>query len=173
MPRIAYRVRRFNEAHAAIVHAANEILDEYVAQGFVITLRQLYYQFVARNLLPNTVNSYKRLGSIVGDARLAGLIDWKYLQDRTRNLESRAHWDDPGGVIESAAQSYGRDLWAGQVRRVEVWIEKDALVGVIEPTCRKWDVTWHTSRAEVTRACRRCGWRGSACRSTGSRREPL
>jgi hypothetical protein len=77
---------------------------------------------------------------------LAGLIDWDYLQDCTRNLARLDHWNTPGGVFESAAQSYHRDLWLGQDYYVEVWIEKDALVGVIEGVCKRWDVPYFSCR---------------------------
>lgn len=126
----------------------------------MLTLRQLYYQFVARDLIPNTMKSYKALGNTINDARLAGLIDWNAIEDRTRNVHSRSHWDDPSGVIESAASSYGLDLWEGQEKRVEVWIEKDALVGVIERPCAELDVPYfscrgYTSQSELWRGARR------------------
>jgi hypothetical protein len=49
-------------------------------------------------------------------------------------------WDDPADIIESAAESYREDIWAGQRWRPEVWIEKDALVGVIEGVCAEYRV---------------------------------
>jgi hypothetical protein len=160
MATIAYRSVRFGESSRAIIEQANQILREYAARGIVVTLRQLYYQFVARDLLPNKQKEYKRLGSIVIDARLAGLIDWYHLQDRTRHLNGLSHWDDPGGVIKSAAASYHRDLWEGHPNYVEVWIEKDALVGVIEGVCWEWDVPYfscrgYTSQSEMWSASQR------------------
>jgi len=50
--------KNFKDASLDIIHDANLIIDEYRAQGFILTLRQLYYQFVARDLLPNTQQSY-------------------------------------------------------------------------------------------------------------------
>lgn len=160
MPRIPYRKINFTPSSLKIIDQARGILSEYASRGIVVTLRQLYYQFVARDLIRNKMSEYKRLGSIVNDARLAGLIDWSYLQDRTRNLSKLAHWDDPGGVIASAAASYHRDLWAGQEYYVEVWIEKDALVGVIEGICEEWDVPFfscrgYTSQSEMWSASQR------------------
>jgi len=61
--------KNFRAKSRAIIRKANEIIEEYSAQGYSLTLRQLYYQFVARGLIPNTERSYKSLGSIINDAR--------------------------------------------------------------------------------------------------------
>ena len=57
--------RDFKDASLEVIHHANKIIENYREQGFILTLRQLYYQFVARDLLENTQQSYKRLGSII------------------------------------------------------------------------------------------------------------
>lgn len=147
-----YIEKNFKPASRAIIDKANEIIEEYAKQGFSLTLRQLYYQFVARDLIANTQQSYKRLGSIVNDGRLAGLIDWLAIEDRTRNLVSNPHWDTPADVIDSARQSYGIDMWANQEHRVEVWIEKEALAGVIEPVCNELDVPHFACRGYVSQS---------------------
>jgi len=157
MSRIAYINKRFSKLSRAIIAHAEQICADYAAQGFDLTLRQLYYQFVARGLLPNKQSEYKRLGSVVNDARMAGLLDWDYIVDRTREMRERSHWDDPADIIESAAKNYGINQWEGQEYRVEVWIEKDALIGVIERVCRDLDVPYfscrgYTSQSEMWRA---------------------
>jgi hypothetical protein len=93
-------------------------------------------------------------------ARLAGHLDWNYIRDRTRNLVQNSHWADPEGIIDSAARSYAIDKWQGQEWRPEVWVEKEALVGVIENVCRANDVAFfacrgYTSQSEVWAASRR------------------
>ena len=75
MPRICYVEKNFRGSSVKIIGQANDIIEEYTAQGFDLTLRQLYYQFVSRDLIANTQKEYKRLGSIINDARPAGLID--------------------------------------------------------------------------------------------------
>lgn len=161
MPKIAYQEQRFTEATLRTIAIANEILEEYAAQGFDVTLRQLYYQFVARGYLrENTLRAYKSLGDIINNGRLAGLIDWYYLTDRTRNLKGRSRWENPEEVIESAARSYHRDQWKDQKERVEVWIEKDALTGVIQRPCYELDTPYfscrgYTSQSEMWSAARR------------------
>lgn len=138
--------RCFRAGSLEIIDQANEIIAAYQAQGFTLTLRQLYYQFVSRDIIPNSQTEYKRLGSIINDARLAGLIDWDAIEDRTRNVRTHSFWSDPANIIESAAASYAENLWASQDYRVEVWIEKDALIGVVEPVCNRFRVPYFACR---------------------------
>lgn len=152
MPKICYEEKRLNRSSLAIVSKANEIIGEYAEQGFTLTLRQLYYQFVARGLIENTLRSYKRLGSIVNDGRLCGLIDWNAIEDRTRWLRQRASWDGPADIVEACASQFHVDHWAGQRHRPEVWIEKDALVGVVEGVCEELDVPFFACRGYVSQS---------------------
>lgn len=154
MPKVAYTPRKFSDGSRSIIDHANEIIEEYQDQGFVLTLRQLYYQFVSRDLLANTVQNYKRLGSIVNDARLAGLVDWEAIEDRTRNLAGLSHWSEPSELVAACAEQFRVDKWATQPWRVEVWIEKEALAGVFERVCEELDVPYlscrgYTSQSEM------------------------
>jgi hypothetical protein len=160
MPRIAYVEKKFSPAHMDLIHTAEGICRDYAAQGYDLTLRQLYYQFVARGYIANKQTEYKRLGSVINDARLAGLLDWNQIVDRTRNLRGLAHWESPESVIQSAAYGYRTDRWEDQPYRVEVWIEKDALVGVITGVCQRNDVNYfscrgYTSQSELWAAAQR------------------
>jgi hypothetical protein len=127
----AFISRDFKDGSLAIIDAANIIIAEYEAAGFTLTLRQLYYQFVSRDLIENKQTEYKRLGSIINDARLAGLIDWSAIEDRTRNVRTVTTWTEPAEIVKAVAAQYKEDLWDSQDHRVEVWVEKDALLGVI------------------------------------------
>lgn len=162
MPNICYVEKNFQPATMQVIEQANIIINEYEAQGFSLTLRQLYYQFVSRDLIRNSQREYKRLGSIVNDGRLAGLIDWDAIEDRTRNLMSLAHWDTPASIVQSISRQFRIDRWEGQPFRPEVWIEKDALVGVIEGVCNRNDVPFfscrgYTSQSELWGAAQRLG----------------
>lgn len=150
--REAFIDRAFQPKALSTIAMANTILAEYRRQGFKLTLRQLYYQFVARDLLPNTMRSYKNLGSVVSDGRMAGLIDWDSIEDRLRSVERVSTWESPETIIEAVAKQYKRDLWEGQMTRCEVWVEKDALTGVIEPTCRRLRVPWFACRGYVSQS---------------------
>lgn len=158
--REAYVPKTFTAAHQRLIDMAEQICREYAAQGFDLTLRQLYYQFVARDVIANRQSEYKRLGSIINDARLAGQLDWDYIVDRTRNLRGLSHWDSPHEVIRAAASGYRTERWATQPHRVEVWIEKDALVGVIAGVCERYDIDYfscrgYTSQSELWGAAQR------------------
>lgn len=139
MPKICYTPRSFSVASCLLIDKANEIIAEYEAMGFDLTLRQLYYQMVARDIIANKQTEYKRLGSIINDARLAGLIDWDRINDLTRELRSVSHWGAPGDIIDSAARAFRLDKWADQDYRLEVWVEKDALRNVVERICTALD----------------------------------
>jgi hypothetical protein len=133
---------RFQCKTVAKINRANVILNEYKAQGFIMTVRQLYYQFVARGLLENTFNNYKRLTVNIDDARVAGLIDWDLIEDRSRSRKTHPSWNSPEDIIRDDAVQYAEDIWQGQRYRPEVWIEKAALLGVIEPICTEYRVPY-------------------------------
>lgn len=152
MPKIKYKESRFTPSSLSIINQANKILEEYEDQGFELTLRQLYYQFVSRDLIANTQQEYKRLGSIINDARLAGMIDWQAIVDRTRNLQRNSHWSSPAEIVRTAAETFRYDLWERQDYRPEVWIEKDALIGVIEKVCNENDVAFFSCRGYTSQS---------------------
>ena len=154
MPFICYLPKRFHPKSEAMISRANEILDEYAALGLDLTLRQLYYQFVARDIIPNSFKEYKKLQGLVNDARLAGLIDWDCIEDRTRNLQSWPTQESPDAALSECARYYREDKWNAQEYHVEVWVEKDALLGVIEKACGKYQTPFfscrgYTSQSEV------------------------
>jgi hypothetical protein len=160
MPKIQYKEINFRQSSLDLINLVNEVIDDYKAQGYELTLRQVYYQLVARGYIPNNERSYKNIGNLINDGRLAGLIDWYAITDRTRNLRGNSHWDTPADVIASAKYSYLLDKWAGQPNYVEVWVEKDALVDVVGQACRPLDVPYfscrgYTSQSEMWVAARR------------------
>lgn len=134
MPYIAYENKRFGAAKQAIIDMADQICQEYSAQGYNLTLRQLYYQFVSRDLIQNSQREYKRLGTAVNEGRMAGMIDWDHITDRGRNFARVATWNSPQDVIRIAQNQYRTDLWKTQPYHIEVWVEKDALADVIART---------------------------------------
>lgn len=148
----AFIEKRFNAKSAEIIEQANVIIAEYFKQDLVLTIRQLYYQFVGRGLLENTQANYKRIVNIINDARLAGLVDWLAIEDRTRNVVSVSTWENPASIVESAVYSYRTDKWRNQEYHVEVWIEKEALTGVISQICRQVEVPYFACRGYVSQS---------------------
>jgi hypothetical protein len=160
MTRICYVPRKFRSDQQLIIDQANEIIAEFQNDGHELTLRQLYYQFVAKAFIENNEKSYKRIGDIINNGRLAGQIDWEAIIDRTRNLDGRAHWRSPGDMIESAAYGYAIDLCADQPYYTELWVEKDAAAGVADRIARELDINWfscrgYTSSSEMWEAGKR------------------
>lgn len=118
----------------------NAIIEEYLDAGYTLTVRQLYYQLVARDIIPNNEKSYKQTTSIVNDARIAGLIDWDAIEDRTRSFEQRSRWSRPQDILTASAKQYHTDPWATQKKRLFLVVEKEALVGVFSRVCHEFDV---------------------------------
>jgi len=147
-----YIDKNFRQETLDIIEMANAIVEEYKEKNLNLTLRQLYYQFVSRNLLSNTTSSYNKLGSIISNARLAGLLDWSAIEDRTRNLKGAAHWSDPGSIIKTALYSYRIDKWKNQEFYIEVWIEKEALIGVISGICDDLDINYFACKGYVSQS---------------------
>ena len=81
---------------------------------FTLTLRQLFYQFVARDFLPNTRVGYRQVCNVMSAARDAGEIDWDAIEDRTRGVHGWRHYDDPADCITRAAWGYAEDPWVDQ-----------------------------------------------------------
>jgi hypothetical protein len=154
MPKIAYAEQRFNGSSMEVIRQAVGIAETYAAQGYDLTLRQTYYQFVARDFIPNSQKEYKRLGSILNNARNAGYYDWLHMVDRTRNIVKATAWDSPSQIISASAQQFKRDLWVttGQRFRPQVWVEKDALEGVIGRPCDELRVPYLSCRGYVSQS---------------------
>ncbi len=165
MPRIAYAdLKAFKPATLDVMRQADSIASDYRARGFNLSLRQLYYQFVARDLIPNSERSYDRLGRIVSDARLVGIMDWSHLEDRGREAHG-VGWAghepaEQADLIRHAKYGYALDLWQDQNRRVEVWVEKQALEEVAERAtsglrCGYFACKGYVSQSEMWAAGRR------------------
>lgn len=150
--RVQYIEKTFRGETLRMIELANAVIDEYMQAGLKLTLRQLYYQFVARGYIDNQQSEYKRLGSIISDGRLAGLVDWSAIEDRTRNIQKNGHWSNAGEIIQAAASTFAMDRWMYQHYRPEVWIEKEALVGVVADICRDLDVTYFACRGYVSQS---------------------
>jgi hypothetical protein len=160
MPKICYEDCNFRADSLTLIAQANKIIASYQADGYDLTLRQLYYQLVASDVIPNTVSSYNRLGAMISKARRAGLIDWSAIVDRVRNLEVRSHWRDVVHAATSIGEQFHIDMWKGQENYVEVWFEKDALSGIFERAANPLDMPFfacrgYTSDSEMWGAAQR------------------
>lgn len=169
-----YKKHRFEDAASQVIDQVVDIIERYAEQGYDPTLRQLYYRFVAMDLFPEDrkwvqipgTNRWKRdpngttnaepnygwLGTIVNDGRLAGLIPWDCIVDRTRELCDISHWNDPASIVKSAVQSYRINTREDQENYIEVWVEKEALIQVLEKVCQELDVPYMACRGYVSQS---------------------
>lgn len=135
----------------------SRIMDEYVEAGYTVTVRQLYYQLVGRDLLPeswwdpkakstNNIKSYNKIKDYMKRGRLAGYLDWDAVEDRTRRPVTNQHFNTPEALMEAAIRSFYHDKWFNQTHHIEVWAEKDAVSSILEPVCSRWDVLYMANR---------------------------
>ena len=117
-----------------------EIVTEYQEQDLRMTARQLYYQFVRRNLIPNVPAEYKKLTALLTDARYAGLVDWSAIEDRGRVPDVPSEWPNIASLVQSALYAYRLPRWSTQPTYAELWVEKQALAGVLAPLAREFHV---------------------------------
>jgi hypothetical protein len=141
-----YIPKRFNSKSRGLLTHIIQIVADYAADGFDLSVRQLFYQLVSRNLIPNTQKEYKCIVSLVTDARLAGQIDWEAITDRGRNSLRHRHWANPGEMAREMARNFRIDKWADQPCYVEVMVEKQALEGVLTPVCGELDITFTANK---------------------------
>lgn len=144
--REAFLRKRFKPDSLELVEHSNRIIAQYERLGLTLTLRQLYYQMVQANIIRNNKEMYDKLGDVVSNARLAGLIDWEAIEDRVRTPQKMPDFDGPDELIQAAINTYRRDRWVGQQNYVELWVEKDALSGVIWPIVADFHVTLMVNR---------------------------
>lgn len=137
---------QFKSATLRLIEKCNSIIETYAESGYDLTLRQLYYQLVARDMIPNKTTEYDKLGDTVSNARLCGLIDWDAIVDRTRALRGTPHESSPEASIRGAAFTYRRDKWTDQDYRVEIWIEKEALAGIFSRVAGEMDIDYFSCR---------------------------
>ncbi len=136
MTLIAYRKHRFQGSASKVVEQANIIIADAENDGWhSMTLRQLYYQFVSRGFIPNTVKDYKRLGRIITDARYCGLVSWTAIEDAGRNSYHFPENPTPEDVLRNIEYQLTIDPWADQDSYVEVWVEKQALEATVARPC--------------------------------------
>lgn len=155
-----YAPKKFNAAAEEMLANANAIIAEYEPRGISITLRQLYYQFVARDLFTNVQENYDKLQDVINDGRMAGRVSWTAIQDLQRVLRGVETMESPLDGIKTLRDKFRLDKWRTQPMRPEVWVEKDALLSVVGPAAAALQVDYfscrgYTSQSTAWRAGRR------------------
>ncbi len=122
------------------------VLTQFSGMGIRITLRQLYYQLVSKNIIRNKQREYKNLGNMLSDARLAGLVDWNAIEDRARHPVVPPEWTSIGSIVDACVRSFRLPRWDTQPGYLELWCEKDALSSVLAPIADQYHVTLMVNR---------------------------
>jgi hypothetical protein len=138
--KIKYRDIHLSKANLVRLDEINRIIVSYQRQGYRLTLRQLYYQLVSRDVIPNNTKEYGKLSGLLKEGRMAGVVDWEAIEDRLRKPDRPAHWDSPEQIIQACIDQYRCDRMEGQSTYLEVWVEKDALSGVLKRVTEKYGI---------------------------------
>jgi hypothetical protein len=138
--KIKFRDVRLSKSNKEKLELVNSIIEEYQEQGYVLTLRQLYYQLVSRDVIPNKQAEYSKLSTLLKEGRMAGLVDWDAIEDRLRKPYTPASFESPKDIIKAAMQQFCLDRQDGQDNYLECWVEKDALSGVLKRVTSKYHV---------------------------------
>jgi len=124
----------------------NDIIDDYAAQGYKLTLRQLYYQLVSRDIIPNKQAEYAKLSRILTQGRMGGIVDWEAIEDRLRTPYIPYWVRGPKDALQDSIDQYRLNRQQGQETYIEVWVEKDALSGVLRRITSKYHVNLMVNR---------------------------
>jgi hypothetical protein len=111
-----------------------------------MTLRQLFYRVVSAGLIANTPKEYKRLGRVMTQLREAGRVPFTWIVDHVRTTLKPSSWSGLADYGDTIRRAYRKDLWASMPHHVEVFVEKDAIAGTIQPVTREFDVALQVCR---------------------------
>ena len=137
---------RLSKANRIMLERINTILEEYRNDGYVLTLRQLYYQLVSKDIIPNNDREYAKLSNILKKGRMAGIVDWSAIEDRVR-VPKLPYWvRDVQHAIQDTIEQYRVDRMQGQQRNIEIWVEKDALSNVLFRVTSKYHIRLMVNR---------------------------
>ena len=133
-------INRFSADKETLCSQIVAVAEDYQKQGYSLTLRQLYYQLVSKDIIPNDMKMYQKLSPLVVDLRESGWIDWDAIVDRARTVKLARSYDSPANAIQEALDYYRVDRSNGQEHYIEIWIEKDALSDIVWNACAGYGV---------------------------------
>lgn len=125
-----------------------KILDDY---DFPLTIRQIFYQMVARQYFPKEERYYKKVSRLCVKGRDIGLLPEDKFDDRTRILDKQSVWLNLNSFMGTVKVSYHKNKWLGQSKFIEIWSEKDALRSVISKITYKYGVGLMIARGQYPR----------------------
>ena len=128
---------KLSKANIERLDTINSILEDYREDGYVLTLRQLYYQLVVRDIIPNQQAEYAKLSNILKKGRMAGIVDRDIIEDRLRQPFLPYWVFDIDDAISDTINTYRLNRMDGQDKYIEIRVEKDALSWVLKRVSSK------------------------------------
>jgi hypothetical protein len=136
------RIRRTNGQLAALDAA----LVEIVTDQRPMTVRQVFYRAEVLGLVEKSEQGYDVVQRRLVDLRERSAISWDWITDGTRWIHGVNTYDGLDSFMDDMAGGYRRDAWRDASQRVEIWLEKDALTGVLCPVADKWGLPLYVTR---------------------------
>lgn len=138
--------RRARRSKADIDTIKSAIFDVAVDDR-PVTVRQVFYRLVSAGVIGKTEAEYKgTVCRLLADMRRAGEIPFGWIADNTRWMRKPHTYGGLEQMMEYTALTYRRALWDTQDAYVEVWLEKEALAGVLVDVTDEWDVPLMVTR---------------------------
>lgn len=122
------------------------IFDVFAEERPRLTVRRLYYALEVRGVVPKTENGYRKVQYALVRMRKSGALPYNWIADNTRWQKKPVTYNDLRSALDLWHQAYRRDLWRNQKDYVEIWIEKDALAGVVYEITANYDVPLMVTR---------------------------
>jgi len=132
--------RTWSADKRSLINSVRAICEQYKSNGDTLTLRQLYYQLVAKDLIPNHDKVYKKMSSIKDEIVYSGLVDWSTFEDRGRVPQYTYSDDSIQDALRKAKDYFRLDRQDGQDNHIEVWTEKDAISGILSKVTKPYSV---------------------------------
>lgn len=133
-------------ATKAEVEARREALLEIIDDGKPMTVRQVFYQATVRDLVEKAESGYAKVQTDLTLMRRAGDLPYDWLADNTRWQRKPRTFNGVEEALQATAALYRKSLWADADAYVEIWLEKDALAGVVYPVTSTFDVPLMVAR---------------------------
>jgi hypothetical protein len=141
----ASRIKRRRSSKAE-VERRRGLFYEIIAEMQPVTVRQVFYLATVRGLVPKTESGYDMVQSDLVKMRRAGELPYGWLADSTRWMRKPTTFDGVKEALDATARLYRKALWRDVGRYVEIWLEKDALSGVVHPVTEEYDVPLMVAR---------------------------
>jgi hypothetical protein len=128
------------------MNAAKAAIYNMLSVENPMTLRQLFYRLVSDGTIGKKETEYKSLANLTKNMRMNGELPFEWFADNTRWQRKPQSYSSLGRGVEIFAEAYRRDIWINQGNYVEIWLEKDALAGVVYGVTAEFDVPLMVSR---------------------------